>query len=101
LRYVHPQNLPRACRSGGIRLQADGIAIGCDPAFADDVINLPQGAAQVGVGAALIVIGPQQGSQRLTGVALPCDGQIRQQRDGLAAIGAYQPAVDFDVRRAE
>lgn len=61
----------------------------------------PKCAAQVGIGALLVILRPQEGGQLVATQPFRVQRQVGQQSDGFARVHFDRLAVPFDARRAK
>ncbi len=85
----------------GRRSQRHLSAVGGDEARPQQVIDLPDGAAQVGQRRGWIVVRPEEVGQGVAFMAAAFDGQVGEERHGLAPVCIQGAAIDFEARRAE
>jgi hypothetical protein len=88
-------------RTAPTGFQAGGLAVGLDPAAAQEAIEQREVAAQVGACAALIVLGPKERGQGVALLAISRERQVGQQGQRLAAGEVQLLAVQFNARWAE
>ena len=83
--YVHPQvRLPQ---------KGDAVAIAIDPRLPGGLVKNGQGAAQIAPGVALVVAGPEERRQQVTGLGAGFQGQIDQQGEGFGPVYGQGGAV--------
>jgi hypothetical protein len=88
---------PQGCTSTLLTGQSHLIAVYRQAARAKFSIEHRQIAAQVGKGQRIGSLGPKEGRKRLPPVGLIGDGQIRQQRQSLAAAELDRRAISLQA----
>ncbi len=77
------------------------LSVGDQPPLRAGLAQRREGPAQGGAGATLVVLGPEQSSERVPGVAPPRYGQVGGERDRLPRVDFHEHALVLDARRTE
>ncbi len=77
--------------------QVNRFPVGHNPGAAQGAVEGGEGAAQSGSGPRLVVFGPEQGRQRVAGLALAGDGQVGN--EGHRLMNAAAPIMNLLVIR--
>ncbi len=93
--HIDPEGLVR------LGLQGHRLAVGQQPALAEDFLQGGEGPAQIETGLPGLKVGPEKGGQGLAAVAQAGHGQISQEGFGLAAADIERPAVALQARGAK
>jgi hypothetical protein len=101
LGHIDPQVSARGCRGCGSENEADLVATGVEPAGTEGVGEGMEGAAQGGMAAGGVKVGPEEVDEGVAAVALGCDGEVGEEREGLAPVQADGGVVELETRRTE
>jgi hypothetical protein len=84
----------------GVRIHPHSLAIYSEPPFAQRTVEGREGTAQTAAGTALVIVRPQQRSQRVPAVAAWLDSQVGHQRECLAPRDVDWLVIALNTRRA-
>jgi hypothetical protein len=91
LGYVNPDNA----------VETHALSVGAQPTLSTSLSQRREGPAQGGAGATLVVLGPEQTGESVSGVSLLCDGQVGGEGNGLARVDLDRHTIMLDARCTE